>query len=226
MKFKIVVIMGLDGCGKTTQANLLSQKLSEMGMQAEIIWLRGESYLTSPLIKIGKFVLRAPGESKRGEGIRDRSYKTYVSSKKALFRNPLARAIWKVLALFDAYLSLRFALRRIRSQAHVLIFDRYIYDTIIDIDTAFGSEGREVSKILNSDFMKVFPKPDLVILLEIDPKEAIKRKDDIPSLEYLEERFPLYSMVADTIGARRIDATQSIEEIGDEIVSLVGGILA
>ncbi len=225
MKRFCIVIMGLDGCGKTTQANILCRRLNDAGRKASVIWLRGESYLTLPLIKAGKYILKAPRQSKRGEGIGERSYERYVSGKKALFRNFLTRAIWRSLTIFDAYLSLKFALKKVEADVEFLIFDRYLYDTLIDIDTAFAKGGSEVMRLLRSPLTSSFPKPDLIILLDITPREAMKRKDDIPSLEYLEERDPLYKKVADALGAQVIDATQSIEEIGDEIFRLVQGAL-
>lgn len=224
MKQTRIVIMGLDGCGKTTQANLLHQKLNELGIASAVIWLRGQSYLTLPLIKIGKFILRAPEESKRGQGIGKRSYQRYVSGKKSLFRNAVARGIWRNLTILDAYLSLRFAVKKVEPKTSYFIFDRYIYDTLIDIDTSFGAGGSEVKRLLKSRLTRCFPRPDLAILLDIEPQEAIKRKDDIPSIEYLDERYPLYRLVAQSVGARIIDATQSIHEIAGEIFTLVEGV--
>ena len=225
MKRKLIVLMGLDGSGKTTQAELLADGFKARGVPSEVVWMRGESYLTLPLIKLGKALLRAPKEAKRGEGVHaGGDYSQYVSSKQSLFRNSLLRALWRSLTLIDLYLSVRVAFGKLQSQTRVIVLDRYVYDTLIDIDSAFGGRGRELERLLESRLIKRFPQPDRVILIEISPEEAMKRKDDIPSVEYLKERYGLYGRVAEAVGAARVDGTLSIEEIKSKIAHETEGV--
>jgi len=56
-----------------------------------------------------------------------------------------------------------------------------------------------------------------VFLLEISPEEAMKRKDDIPSIVYLEERHDLYLKFAKITRAIRVDASASIEQVQSAI---------
>lgn len=226
MKPRIIVLMGLDGSGKTTQAELLSKWLNSRGIPSQVVWMRGESYLTLPILKLGKILLGAPKETKRGEGINQgRRYEDYVSSKQSLFRSGLLRALWRTLTVFDLFVSVRKAFSRLPVGTRVVVMDRYIYDTFIDIDSAFAAGGAEVDRLLASRSMKFFPKPRNVVLLEITPEEAMKRKDDIPSIAYLTERHSLYKRVAWTVGATRIDGSLSIEEISSELKALIEGVL-
>jgi thymidylate kinase len=218
--------MGLDGSGKTTQAELLSRWLNSRGIPSQVVWMRGESYLTRPVLKLGKALLGAPKEAKRGEGINqgDR-YEDYVSSKQSLFKSGLLRAVWRTLTVIDLLISVRRALSKLPPGTRVVLMDRYIYDTFIDIDSAFAAGGAEVDRLLASFSIGLFPRPRKVVLLEITPEEAMKRKDDIPSIAYLSERHSLYKRVAWTVGAARIDGSLSIEEIGSELKTLVEGVL-
>lgn len=226
MKRKLVVLMGLDGSGKTLQANMLAEWLASRGEKAEVIWMRGESYITAPLIGLGKAVLGGPSESKRGEGIADRdSYEKYTRSKQSMFKNPLLRSIWRSSTLLDHYISFRKAIGRLPADVTTVILDRYVYDSMIDIDSAFGSEGRETERLLNSRFFRLFPKPDKVVLLEIPPEESMKRKDDIPSVEYLESRYPVYHIIAERVGAATIDATRSKEEVQAALRREIEGVI-
>jgi len=214
MKRKLVVLMGLDGSGKTTQTERLRDWLRESGVPAETVWMRGESYLARPVIAVGKAFLRAPKEAKRGEGVRDgKAYEDYVGSKQAMFRNPLLRRIWTGLTLLDLYITFRTAFAGIPRETEVVILDRYIYDSFIDIDTAFGEGGREARRLLGSAMTRLFPKPQLVILLAIKPEEAMKRKDDIPSIAYLEEREAVYEMIGLELGAVKVDAGRPVEDV-------------
>lgn len=214
MRRKIIVLMGLDGSGKTLQAGMLAEWLAARGEKAEVVWMRGESYITAPLIRIGKAVLRGPREEKRGEGISDPgSYRRYTESKQSMFRNPLMRAIWRSTTLIDHYISFRKAVGRLNKDVTTIIFDRYIYDSMIDIDSAFGSGGREAERLLDSILLRLFPKPDKVVLLDLPPEESMRRKDDIPSIEYLESRRPVYHIIAERVCASTVDATQSKEDV-------------
>jgi len=225
MKRRIIVLMGLDGSGKTLQANMLAEWLASRGEKAQVIWMRGESYITAPLIRLGKTLLGGPSERKRGEGIVERdSYEKYTRSKQSMFRNPLLRAIWRFSTLVDHYISFRRALRGLPRDVTTVIFDRYVYDSMIDIDSAFGSEGRETERLLESPLFRLFPAPDRVVLLDLPPEESMKRKQDIPSIEYLESRHPVYHIIAERVGAATVDATKPIQQVQSDIRMEIEGV--
>ncbi len=227
MRRKLIVLMGLDGSGKTLQANMLADWLNARGEKAAVIWMRGESYITAPLIRLGKSVLGGPRETKRGEGIADRAtYEKYTRSKKSMFKNPLLRSVWRSSTLLDHYISLRKALGRLPADVTTVILDRYVYDSMIDIDSAFGSAGRETERLLDSRFYRLFPKPDRVVLLEIPPEVSMRRKDDIPSIEYLESRYPVYHIIAERVGAGVVDATAAVEQVQADIRREIEGVIS
>jgi dTMP kinase len=214
MKRKLIVLMGLDGSGKSTQAEMASEWLRRRGIPTEVVWMRGESYITQPVLKVGKALLRAPREDKRGGGIESGSdYERYVDGKQAMFKNRFLRAVWRTLTIIDLYITFKLSFRSVSRDTRVVILDRYFYDSLIDIDTAFGSGGTEAVSMLDSSLLRLFPRPDMVFLLELPPEEAMKRKDDIPSIAYLEERHGLYLKFAEITRAFRVDATGSIEQV-------------
>jgi thymidylate kinase len=227
MKRKIIVLMGPDGSGKTLQANMLVEWMATRGERAEVVWMRGESYITVPLIRAGKALLRGPREQKRGEGIADPdSYEKYTQSKQSMFKNPILRAIWRSTTLIDHYISFRKAIGRLGRDVTTVILDRYVYDSMIDIDSAFGSGGREAERLLGSVFAGLFPRPDRVVLLDLPAEESMRRKDDIPSIEYLESRRPVYHIIAERIGAGTVDATKSKEEVQEDIRKEIEGVIS
>jgi dTMP kinase len=218
MKRKLIVLMGLDGSGKSTQANMASEWLKRQGIPTQVVWMRGESYITQPVLKVGKALLRAPREEKRGGGIESgRDYERYVGGKQAMFKNRALRAIWRTLTIIDLYITFKLSFRSVARDTRVVILDRYVYDSLIDIDSAFGSGGAEAVKMLDSSLLGLFPEPDMVFLLEIPPEEAMKRKDDIPSIVYLEERHDLYLKFAEITRAIRVDASLGIEQVQSAI---------
>jgi thymidylate kinase len=226
MKRKLIVLMGLDGSGKSTQAELACEWLSARGTPAQTVWMRGESYLTKPVLRMGKAMLRAPKEKKRGGGIdAGDDYHRYVGSKQSLFKSRFLKGIWRTLTILDLYITFKVAFRKVRRETRVIVLDRYIYDSFIDIDSAFGSKGEEVDRLQRSSMLGLFPKPDLILLLDIAPGEAMKRKDDIPSMLYLEERYTLYHRLADALGAALVDAARSVDEVKAELAQHLEGVL-
>lgn len=260
MRRRLVVLMGLDGSGKSTQAQLLANWLREQGVPTEVVWMRGESYVTRPLLGLAKAVLRAPKGTKRGGAARGatpgrgatpsrgapvaeaasdaqgaapvqrpsqeqgatQAYARYTAGKRSLFRNPLVRVLWRNLVLLDFFITFKSAFARLPRRTRVVILDRYFYDSLIDIDSGFGSGGSELRRLLGSPLVRVFPRPDRVVLLEIPPAEAMRRKDDIPSVEYLEERHGLYRAVAESTGALVVDAAKPIDEVAAALVEAIG----
>jgi dTMP kinase len=218
MKRKLIVLMGLDGSGKSTHAGQAREWLEAQGVPTQVVWMRGESYLTRPVLKIGKALLRAPKQEKRGGGIESgQDYRNYVDGKQSMFKNRFLRAIWRTLTIIDLYITFKLSFRSVSRDTRLVILDRYVYDSLIDIDSAFGSGGAEAVKMLGSSLLGLFPDPDMVFLLEIPPEEAMKRKDDIPSIVYLEERHDLYLKFAEITRAIRVDATGSIDQVQSDI---------
>ena len=79
--------------------------------------------------------------------------------------------------------------------------------------------------MLGSAMAGLFPKPQLVILLAIKAEEAMKRKDDIPSIAYLKERETVYEMIGQAVGAARVDAGKPVEEVQAGIREAIKGVV-
>lgn len=217
MKRHLVVLMGLDGSGKTSQGELVAKWLEGRGFKAQVVWMRGESYLTLPLLRVAKWLLRAPKAEKRGEADTPESYREYTGKKRSLLKSGVLRAVWRTLVLFDFFITFRLAFGKIARGVAVVILDRYVYDSLIDIVSGSGGGADEVRRLLRSGFVNMFPRPDKVVLLDLEPAEAYRRKDDIPSLDYLVERNGLYRAIARDTGALIVDASKTIEAVQSAI---------
>lgn len=223
MKRRLVVLMGLDGSGKTSQGNLLAKWLEERGLRTQVVWMRGESYLTLPLLKLAKWLLRAPRAKKRGEADTPESYREYTGKKRSLLKSGFLRAVWCTLVLLDFYITFRLAFRKLAGGVRVVVLDRYVYDSLIDIVSGSGGGTEEVRRLLKSRFVGIFPRPDRVVLLDLEPAEAYRRKDDIPSLDYLVERNDLYRAIARDTGASVVDASGTIAGVESAVREALSG---
>jgi len=100
-KQMIIYISGIDGCGKTTQANHLLEKLQDKGIDVEYQWLRWEPSLVNVL----KFLKRLLGKS---EKLTNKSIKTNEKAesswhclKQKLMKFKFSRRLWLSYASYD-----------------------------------------------------------------------------------------------------------------------------
>ena len=63
------------------------------------------------------------------------------------------------------------------------------------------------------------PVPDLHYYLKITSDVAFSRKDDIPTVEYLEDRADVYERFASIMGSEILDGTVPLEENSDRLLN-------
>ena len=93
-----------------------------------------------------------------------------------------------------------------------IVCDRYIYDTIItDIAVDVGySEYDMLGQI--EKWLSILPIPDVVFLIDLPEEIAYNRKNDVPAIEYLQDRRGHYLSAGDKFKMVIIDGTERIED--------------
>ena len=183
----LITFSGIDGSGKSTQIQLLSELLSRKGFIVKKFWARGGYTpgfeFIKKLIRLLSFSkLPPPGESR----FRDSS-----------FSNSLFVKIWLHLSIIDLIFYWCILYRIVRLFCDFVILDRYLDDTRLDFLRNFPSSKFEqffVWKLL----VKIIPKPDKSFLFLIPVTTSISRskykKEPYPdSQDTLKWRFNCYS---------------------------------
>lgn len=208
----LIGLVGIDGCGKTTQAQLLLEQAERMGVSFSYVWCRWKPVLLRPLIKLLKRKGLAKGDSV------EQGYKTMKEYKNKLFNNPFLRASWLVMFFFDYSLQIMIKIRPVLFLRKYILSDRIFFDSIIDQAVNLGNRKELLFNKLDSWWMKVlFPRPQLVIFIDCPAETAFLRKKDAPNIGYLEERRKLYSKLANRYQWIKIDGTLSVEDINIQI---------
>ncbi|MGC9286566.1 MAG: dTMP kinase [Hydrogenobaculum sp.] len=154
-------------------------------------------------------LLREPGSTEIGEKIRDilKSQKLDPKTQTFLIEASRANMIENHLKGFKG----------------IVLLDRYIYSTIAYQGYGFGIDINFL-KTLN-DFVCDIYTPDIVFLLDIDPKTALKRlkreKDVFENLDFLERVRDGYLELAKEYSFYTIDASKNVEAITDEITAVL-----
>lgn len=178
----IVSFSGIDGAGKSTQIERLHNRLRESGLSVQrlafwdnVVFLPQIRARVSHKVLRGELGVGAPGQPVRRNDKNARKW--YLT----LARSPF---------YFLDVLSLRRQVAQARrSNADVVIFDRYIFDQLANVS------GNLMGRLYTRLLLTFAPRPDLAYLLDADPEAALARKPEYP-LDFLYEYRRAYFRVS------------------------------
>jgi thymidylate kinase len=216
IKDGLIVLTGIDGSGKTTQANLLIKNLEKDGIKAVYVWSRWEPLFLRPLIKIWK---------KKSRGSIDKQNNSFLNhreEKQKILNNPIFRGLWIWAFFIDYGLQIFYKVRIKLLRKKLIISDRIYFDSIIDQAVNLADRKDLLLDSINSLWMRIFfPRPCLVIYIDCPEEIALSRKKDTYGIDYLVDRRKLYLRLMEKYGWLKIDGTLPIEEIASEIKNKV-----
>jgi thymidylate kinase len=210
-KRRLILLLGLDGTGKSTHATLLADEARARGMRARTVWARWDPFLLLPVMRLAR------NAGQRGQSATEKD-ENLTTLKQRLFKRRALRALWSWLAAADHGCRTLPRLIRARRSADILIADRYYHDALVDLAANFGSDLPKPRGL-----HRLFPKPDAVVLLDAEESVLRSRKNDAPSEAYLHQRRPLYLALARDAGWPVVDASQPLADVQDEIRRHVWG---
>jgi dTMP kinase len=211
-KPRLIVLLGVDGTGKSTQAELLTKDAEARGIRTVAVWSRWEPFILRPIMAAAR---RASGGDAASSGD---AYERHASFKRRVSRLAAARRAWEWLASVDHGVRTIPKILSARRSAELVIADRYYHDALVDMGANYGSRPPRARGLF-----RLFPRPDRIIVLDAPEEIVFGRKEDVPSIEYLRERRPLYLELAKEHGWPVVDATQSREAVHAEVAEIVWG---
>ena len=207
-----ICLVGVDGSGKTEQIRLLMKLLTKEGFKCKYVWFRWAAFISYPFLAL----CRLSGLTRRRVNPRSGSF----FSEHCVYRSRTLAKIWTLLFTFDLYLYCVFRIKvPIKIGYHVLC-DRFVLDAIVDLmhDTRNYDLARSA---IGNLLMALIPKQSIVILLDVDEYEAYKRKEDIPSIDYLKQRRESYLRLCQDTAVQIVDGNKTPDEVHREIANKV-----
>ncbi len=170
---RFVSFSGIDGAGKSTQILRFRAKMEQAGLRCSLVsfWddvarFRGLREGASHVIFKGD---RGVGTPSAPIMRRDKNVRSWMMS------------MIRLCIYFADAVSTRSLMKRLtRSNANVVIFDRFIYDELANLNL-----GNAVIRAYARMIARFIPKPNISFLLDADPAEARARKPEYP-LDFLQ----------------------------------------
>ncbi len=157
----LVSFSGIDGAGKTTQIENLVMGLQDAGLRVRLVAFWDDVATCRRLREaVGHAVFRgeigvgAPGKP--------------VNRRDKNIQNPFTISARMFLCLIDA-VGMKFTIAKLRhsDDADVIVFDRYLYDQLVNLGIRYRA-----SRLFTRILLKLIPHPDIAYLLDADPARA------------------------------------------------------
>lgn len=198
---KVISFSGIDGAGKSTQINALKARCEEMGLRVRIVsyW---EQVAHLKYIRAAACHVIFRGD--QGVG----SPSTPIHRKDKNIRSLPLTIVRLFLYLVDGIATRRAAKRAFNSKSDVVVFDRYIYDELANLELS-----RRLIRLYVRMILRFVPRPHISYILDADPLQARTRKPEYP-LEFLISHRESYLELSRLIGEMTIVPGRAVDEVG------------
>lgn len=218
----VIAFSGLDGSGKTTQAEALKNCLIKLGFDAVIVWTRIEwtTLIESRLLQVVawpvKMVLRMAARSSTRKGHRPARTQLDVQSRvdparQLRQRSDLLTSLWTLVVATNHALSQRRAVRQELRKGCVVICDRYTLDAGVQLRNIYGRDRH--FRTATSLMHRISPRPARAYFIDVPAAEAIARKPDAFTEEELELQSELYGDLYTSLGVTRLSGVLARDQL-------------
>lgn len=206
------MLMGVDGSGKSALSALLHNELSRRGIKSVMVWVGLRPVLLKPFILLAKFLLVRKHN-------KFENYKAHDRAKKSGMRKlAFLHKIYFLVLFIDYVPQVFFKVLLPSLLGRYVICDRYYHDLMLDYIVTINASHEKLFNLIHLS-SRVFPGPNLAYFLSVPIEVAFERKNDIPSLEYLNERKFYYENIAKKLNIAYLDGTDSLTKNCNLILS-------
>lgn len=191
---------GIDGAGKTTQIDAILVWLRDAGLRVRLLRFWDDIAVAGGLRAAMSHTLF---KSEKGIGAPDKPVQRRDKNVRAWYMT----AARLVLYFLDTARLALVVATTTRTDADVVVFDRYIYDELANLD--LGNPGaRAYTRLL----LKLVPRPDVAFLLDADPAEARARKPEYP-LDFLHDNRTRYTALGKLVGGMTVVGPLGVKDV-------------
>lgn len=194
---QLISFSGIDGAGKSTQVKLLVEYLNSQGKKVQATEAMFHYFLLKPLV----WLLRgATGTRGQGPVRKSRSF---------------LGKLWFVLAFIDIWAGYIFKIRPMLGKFDFLIADRFYTDIWANL-LYYGYLPGWAFKV----FVKLLPKADTAVMLQVDPKKVQERESEFPP-DYYREQAKIYKHLTDHVDFCIINADKNPKVVFEKVKNIL-----
>lgn len=209
----LVVIIGPDGSGKSSISKMVVEKMSAESPKVRYVWCRFESRFLG-------FLLRANSKvAGFSEDFRE-SYEARSENKGRLLTNSPLKWPYLLFVVFSYMRELHRKVAKPLKDGDLIVSDRYVYDTIVDLWVDFGKNDQNLSFLIPM-LINIAPIPKHIFWVDVPELISMSRKNDVPNIEYVAMRRNGYELLSLRIATTALDGTQPIEANANRICDAI-----
>jgi thymidylate kinase len=200
-----VSFSGMDGAGKSTQIQNLRTRLMEAGLRVSLITFWDDVARLTHLREVSGHTLF---KGDKGVGSPDAP----INRRDKNVRSAPMTLVRYFLYLLDA-ISLRSVVKKaLRSDADFIIFDRYAYDELANLNLH-----NPIARAYVRLVMILVPRPHVSYLLDADPVQARARKPEYP-IEFLHFCRASYMTLNGLIGDMTVIPPMPVQDVERDVL--------
>lgn len=212
---QIVAFSGLDGAGKSTQVRMLASALGALGYRVSIEWspiLGNRSISLLSAAAWGFLRLTRSPEGRAGRSL-------VAGTRSTSYRRRALKQLWTAYVASVNSLALRRASLVSRGREHIVIYDRFVLDSVVRVRFLYG--GREPFRAQRAILDAVAPTPTAAFWLDVPPERAYARKPEHWNVADLTAQHAFYEAEHLKLGVERLDGERPAQELAAEIATRV-----
>ncbi len=205
------MLVGPDGCGKTTLAGWLFNRFRERGYKSRLVWSRFNNYFSKPLLALARLTGHNYYRTYNGVRFGFHDFETLRGF----------RALFAFLQAIDVNISTYFRLTRLRKRCDILVCERGPWDTLVDVIADTGLDIKRGGLLKRLITCQVTPEA-AVYLIERSMKNILSTRPELVHDYKLDRKIAIYKSLAESMNWPVIDNNSSLEEAKSHLSNLVG----
>jgi len=198
----------MDGAGKSTQIEVLRERLSEAGLRVSLLAFWDD---VAMLTGAREFSGHKLFKGERGVGSPTKPVNRQDKNVRSWYMTIVRFALY----FLDAMALCVVVAKQRRSGADVIIFDRYLHDELANLDLSDWI-ARTYARVL----LTITPRPDFALLLDAEPAQARERKPEYP-VDFLHQNRLTYLALSKMGGRMTVIPPLPVAEAAQRILEEV-----
>lgn len=209
-----ICIIGVDGAGKTTVGEAIADETTYSGQQYQYWWCGWREFRSLPFRGLRTLIQLLLSNSAS-----ESTTETNSSLKDPGTIQKCIGLLYFPFVFVDHFLTTapKALLRSLQNRP--VVYDRYYYGMVIGFCAYYAYPEWLVRLLMRLSVL--YPSPDIVLYLDVEPETAFERKDDVPSPDYIQKRRDQYVFVTERTAAVTVDAEQSPEQVKQDALLVV-----